>query len=103
MQRNEAICMKGKTLRRLLIVLLALVFLGSAGMLVYTRFQYREGDSAYAEAEELVELPDLTELRKEPEPAPEEPAEVQPEEPNQQEMPQQEPVYVAPMRTPCGT
>ena len=47
--------MKGKTLRRLLVVLLALVFLGSAGMLVYTQFQYREGDSAYAEAEELVE------------------------------------------------
>ena len=47
--------MKGKTLRRLLVVLLALVFLGSAGMLVYTRFQYQEGDSAYAEAEELIE------------------------------------------------
>ena len=90
--------MKGKTLRRLLVVLLALVFLGSAGMLVYTQFQYREGDFAYAEAEELVELPDLTELQKEPEaePAPEEPAEAQPEEPDQQEEPQQEPVYVDP-------
>ena len=40
-------------------VLLGLVFLGSAGMLVYTQFQYREGNQAYTEAEELVELPEL--------------------------------------------
>lgn len=86
--------MKGKTLRKVLVVLLGLVFLGSTGMLVYTQFQYREGDAAYAEAAELVELPDLPELQKEPEEesTPEDSAEIQPEEPAQQE----EPVYVDP-------
>lgn len=84
--------MKRTALRRCLVVLLALVFLGSAGMLLYSRIQYREGDSAYAEAEELVELPDLTQLPEEPE------AELAPEQ-SQEELPQEpsgEPVYVDP-------
>ena len=53
--------MKRKT-RRVLIVLLSLVFVGSLGMLVYRGMDYREGEEAYAEAETLVELPDLSEL-----------------------------------------
>ena len=51
--------MKGKTLRKILMVLLGLVLLVSAGMLVYTQFPYRKGDTAYGEAEELEELAEL--------------------------------------------
>ena len=53
--------MKRKT-RRVLIALLALVFVGSLGMLIYRGMDYREGEEVYAEAETLVELPDLTDL-----------------------------------------
>ncbi len=38
-------------------VILSLTFLGSAGMLLHTNLQYREGTMVYTEAEELVQLP----------------------------------------------
>ena len=59
--------MKKKT-RLILIALLSLVFVGSMGMLVYRGMEYKEGEEIYAEAETLVELPDLSGL---PAPAPE--------------------------------
>ena len=51
-----------RKMRRVLIALLALVFMGSLGMLIYRGMDYREGEEVYAEAETLVELPDLTDL-----------------------------------------
>lgn len=73
--------MNGKKLRRALAVLLCVVFLGSAAVLGYRAMQYQEGDKAYAEAEQLVELPDLpepTELQELPEPTPQQPVEQNP-------------------------
>ena len=77
-----------QTTRRVLLVLLALVFLGSVGMLVRQSIQYKEGEETYAEAESLAELPDLSAL---PAPAVTEEAPVQEGEP---EAPR--PVYVDP-------
>lgn len=58
-------------------IMLAVIFLSSAGVVIYQLFQYREGDEAYAEAEELVQLPELPEPEEVPEPeSSEEPAEV---------------------------
>lgn len=58
-------------------IVLAVIFLSSAGVVIYQLFQYREGDEAYAEAEELVQLPELPEPEEVPEPeSSEEPAEV---------------------------
>ena len=56
-------------IRKLLIAVLALVLCVSAVMLIRQTLQYREGEAEYAEAEALVELPDLSQL--EPAPAPE--------------------------------
>ena len=82
--------MKRKT-RRVLIALLALVFVGSLGMLIYRGMDYREGEEVYAEAETLVELPDLSDL-----PAPTvETAAPAPETPETPEAPEK-PVYVDP-------
>ena len=69
-----------KKVRRILTIALAIIFLSSAGVVIYQLFQYREGDEAYTEAEELVQLPELPEPEELPElPEPEsseEPAEV---------------------------
>ena len=64
-----------RTLRRGLIILLALVFAGSLGMVIYRGIEYKEGQETYEEAAELVQLPDLSDL---PEPTPEEPEESAP-------------------------
>lgn len=50
------------TTRRILLAVLALVFLGSAAMVIQRLAQYREGDAVYSEAAALVELPDLSAL-----------------------------------------
>ena len=79
--------MRPKT-RKLLIAVLALALCVSVAMVIRQTLQYREGEAEYAEAEELVELPDLSDL--EPAPAPE-------TEPEPEEEPQEEqPVYVDP-------
>ena len=78
-----------KKLRLLLIAALALVLAVSVGMLIRQNIQYREGEEAYAEAEALVELPDLSQLSR-PEPVPE-------EAPSEEEIaPEEQPVYVDP-------
>lgn len=79
-----------KKLRLPLIAALALVLAVSVGMLVRQNIQYREGERDYAEAEALVELPDLSQL---------EPAEVQePAEPaeDEEDAAAERPVYVDP-------
>lgn len=83
--------MKKKGLQ-VLTAALALVFAVSAGMLIYQNIQYQKGETSYAEAEELVQLPDLNSLPAEPAPVPTEPE--APEEPA--EAPEEQPVYVDP-------
>ena len=51
--------MKNK-LRLILILLLALICLGSTARIGYQHFQYNQGKETYAEAEQLAELPDLS-------------------------------------------
>lgn len=51
-----------RKIRRGLIVLLALIFVGSLGMVIYRTMEYKEGEEIYAEAAELVQLPDLSDL-----------------------------------------
>ena len=51
-----------RKLRRGLMVLLALIFVGSLGMVIYRTMEYKEGEEIYAEAAELVQLPDLSDL-----------------------------------------
>lgn len=51
-----------KWIRRAVMAVLAVVLLGSCTMLVRRWMDYREGGEAYAEAEMLVELPDLSAL-----------------------------------------
>ena len=75
-------------IRKLLIAVLALVLCVSAVMLIRQTLQYREGEAEYAEAEALVELPDLSQL--EPAPAPE----LEPEETEEPE--EEKPVYIDP-------
>ena len=48
--------------RRGLMLVLGLVFLGSAWMLIREFRQYRQGEETYQEAEELVQLPDLSQV-----------------------------------------
>ena len=48
--------------RRGLMLVLGLVFLGSAWMLIQEFRQYRQGEETYQEAEELVQLPDLSQV-----------------------------------------
>ena len=59
-----------RKLRAVLIVVFALAFVGSSAMMIYKAIQYKTGDRDYAQAEELVELPDLTELPDLPLPVP---------------------------------
>jgi len=58
-----------KKLRIALIFILALAFAASAGRMVYQGIQYKQGDETYAQAEALVQLPDLSHLPI-PQPAP---------------------------------
>lgn len=58
-----------RKLRTAMFILLALAFLVSAAMMAYQTIQYQEGDKTYAEAEALVDLPDLTALPVPPAPA----------------------------------
>ena len=51
-----------RTVRRALMVVLALVFAGCAAKVIDQMIQYRQGDETYAEAEALVDLPDLSSL-----------------------------------------
>ncbi len=51
-----------------LAAVLLCIFLGSTGMLVRELLDYREGDETYAEAEELVDLPQLPEEDSVPQP-----------------------------------
>ena len=50
------------TVRKILLVLLAVICLGCAARVGYQIFQYDQGDKTYAEAEALVDLPDLSSL-----------------------------------------
>lgn len=90
--------MKKKTVRGILLVVLGLVFLGSAGMVIYNQIQYQEGDAAYAEAEELVELPDLSQFQEPVQQPPLEETEepVPKEAPAEEEPAEEQPVYVDP-------
>lgn len=54
--------MKKIGIRRLLSLVFALVFVVSAGMFAYKLYDYRQGEKDYQEAEELVDLPDLTQI-----------------------------------------
>ena len=78
-----------RTTRRILIAVLALVFVGSLGMLVYRNIEYKEGEEIYAEAETLVELPDFSDL---PAPVIESAA----EETLQETPAEEKPIYVDP-------
>lgn len=49
-----------KNVRKILIALLAVVFVGSAAVLIRQLLQYREGAQTYSEAEELAGLPDFS-------------------------------------------
>lgn len=51
-----------KHIRRILMVVLGLVFAGSVAMVIYRGIQYQEGEEIYAEAETLVDLPNLSQL-----------------------------------------
>lgn len=75
-----------KKIRRILMAVLGLIFIGSVAMVIYRGIQYREGEETYAEAESLVDLPDLTDL---PESTLEEGTE-------EAEAPQEQTVYVDP-------
>ena len=55
-------CSVKKKLRTAAIVILLLVFVGSLARVAYQAFQYKEGDEIYSEAEELVNLPDFSDL-----------------------------------------
>ena len=82
-----------RKIRMALIVVLALVFAGSLIGLIYRAVEYRKGEETYAEAESLVDLPDLSELPSptlDPEPSQSLPAQ-------EEEQPQEETVvYVDP-------
>jgi len=55
-----------KRVRKILIALLAVVFVGSAAVLIRQLIQYREGAETYSEAEELAGLPDFSEAEDAP-------------------------------------
>ena len=79
-----------KTVRKILIAVLAVVFVGSITMMLRQNQQYQRGEEAYAEAESLVELPDFTQL---PAPVPTVPEE---QAPQTDEPEEEKPVYVDP-------
>lgn len=49
-------------LRKGLLAVLAVIFIGSVGMLIHQGIQYKEGEETYAEAESLADLPDFSGL-----------------------------------------
>lgn len=51
-----------RTIRKILMAVLALVFVGSAARMIYQTVQYKEGDQTYDEAKDLVQLPDILSL-----------------------------------------
>lgn len=57
--------MKGK-MRRFMMLLAAVVFVGSSAMVGYQHYQYHLGEQAYTQAEELAGIPDFTVLVQEP-------------------------------------
>lgn len=81
--------------RTILTVLLALTLAGSLSVLLFKTIEYHEGDKTYAEAEQLVKLPDLAAL-----PTPVLPTVPDPSAPfsgdTSVEPPEQKPVYVDP-------
>lgn len=87
----------GKKFRPVLLFLLGLVFVGSCAATILQLVQYQQGDKEYAQAESLVDLPDLSQtpvVPPKPEgPAVSLPASSAPEEPPQQGSP---PIYVDP-------
>ena len=84
-----------RSLRRVLLVLLALIFAGCCAKVVYQMIQYRQGDQVYAEAEALVQLPDFTDLPVSPPQQEEEDPSSSTPDSSQQEEPEA-PVYVDP-------
>lgn len=83
-----------KQVRRVLIILLAVVFAVSVAGLIWRTLEYRAAEETYAEAESLVNLPDLSEL--EPlTPAPT-PSREQDEAPQESAPAEETPVYVDP-------
>ena len=86
-----------KTARKVLLALLALVFVGSTSVVLYQYFQREEAEDSYAEAESLVVLPDLDAIEPEAQgPSLQEPTQepVQEQQTPAEEEP--EPVYVDP-------
>ncbi len=53
-------------IRKLLLTVLALILCVSVVMVIRQTLQYKEGEAEYAEAEALVELPDLSDLEPDP-------------------------------------
>lgn len=51
-----------KTTRKIALLVVALIFAGSCTKLVHQLIQYRQGETTYQEASQLVELPDLTDM-----------------------------------------
>ena len=96
--------MKGK-IRRFMMVLAAVAFVGSSAMVGYQHYQYHLGEQAYTQAEELAGIPDFTVLVQEPVkpvkipepvvPTAQEP-EVLPAAPETESEQQEEPVWVDP-------
>ena len=78
-----------KKVRKILMVALALVFVGSVAMLIRQNIHYKLGEEVYAEAETLVELPDFSQL-----PAPE--PSIPEETPEESEPAEEQPVYIDP-------
>lgn len=79
-----------KSVRKILLVVLAAVFIGSIAMMLRQNMQYQQGAEEYAEAESLVELPDFSQL---PPPVPTVPG----DQVLQESAPEEEkPVYVDP-------
>ena len=90
----------GTKFRRVLPILLGLVFVGSLAAYGFQLIQYHMGDEDYAQAAELAELPTLPAPADRPEPEPEIPSASQPEAPPaasvQEEPAVEAPVYVDP-------
>lgn len=90
-----------RRLRSILLVCFGAVFVVSAGVVIYDLVQYRQGEEIYREAEELVQLPNFSDLPlpQLPEQSPSAPEQEAPEEPTQgdaEEPKQEAPVYVDP-------
>ena len=88
-----------KTIRKILIPVLAVILVGSVAMMVRQQIQYKQAEEIYSEAEDLVALPDLEDLPVVEVPQqPETPQREQdPEQPAEEEKPEEpKQVYVDP-------